>query len=126
MVSGLVCWKCGLSIEELPMPLSRMAECRKCHAQLHVCKLCEFYDVHVADQCREPVADRVMEKERANFCGYFKPRPDACITRDNPRAQASKSDLDALFGLAADKNTSGVTLSATDQAKAKLDELFKK
>lgn len=126
MATGLVCWKCGLSIEALPMPLSRLAECKYCHAWLHVCKLCEFYDIHVANQCREPVADVVKEKERANFCDYFRPRPNAHTPQDNSRAQAAQSKLDALFGLAADNNTSGVSPPAADEARAKLDELFKK
>ena len=126
MDHGLVCWKCGRSIGDLPLPLSRLAGCKACHAELHVCKLCEFYDPHIADQCREPVADFVKDKERANFCDYFKPRPDAYTQRENSRTQTSKAALDAIFGLESSANDTGNTLSEAEKSRKKLDELFKK
>ena len=126
MDNGLVCWKCGRFIGDLPLPLGRLAECKACHAELHVCKLCEFYDPHIADQCREPVADFVKDKERANFCDYFKPRPDAYTQRENSRTQTSKADLDAIFGLESGANKTGSTLSEAEKSRKKLDELFKK
>ena len=76
-MSALVCWKCGASLADLTLPLLRLEECRKCGAELHVCKLCEWYSIAVAKHCREPIAEEVNDKERANFCDYFKPRPDA-------------------------------------------------
>ena len=35
----------------------------------------------VAKHCREPIAEEVKDKERANFCDYFKPRPGAYSAR---------------------------------------------
>ncbi len=121
----LVCWKCGELIEDVPFPLSRLETCRACHAELHVCKLCEFYDTHVADQCSEPIADFVKEKERANFCDYFKPKPGVYIPKDTAQGQASKSELDALFGLESDNHDSNDGLSEAEKAREKLDALFK-
>ena len=95
--NGLVCWKCGASIGDEPLPLSRMAECRACHAQLHVCKLCQFYDTRVAKACRETVAEEVQDKERANFCGYFQPRAQA-HEPGSPSAANARDALEALFG----------------------------
>jgi len=126
MSHGLVCWKCGKSIEDLPLPLGRLSECKACHAELHVCKLCEFYDPHVADQCREPVADFVKEKERANFCDYFKPRPNAYTTMTNSQSHAAKVGLNAMFGLESNDNNSESALSEAEKSRKKLDELFKK
>ena len=123
MNHGLVCWKCGESIEDLPLPLSRLAQCKACHAELHVCMLCEFYDPHIADQCREPVADFVKEKERANFCDYFKPRPNAYTPKTDFQAQAAKAELDEIFGLKSDADNS---LSEAEKSRKKLDDLFKK
>jgi hypothetical protein len=34
--------------------------------------MCQFYDVKAYNECREPQADRVKDKEIANFCDYFK------------------------------------------------------
>jgi hypothetical protein len=95
---SLVCWKCGASLAALSLPLIRTDECRQCHAQLHACKLCEWYDVRVAKHCRETIAEEVRDKERANFCDYFKPREDAYSNAGQSAADAAKARLEAMFG----------------------------
>lgn len=121
-MAGLVCWKCGATLADLTLPLLRLEECRTCSAELHVCKLCEWYSVAVAKHCREPIAEEVKDKERANFCDYFKPRPDAHVAPDVASSSKARTDLDALFGGA--KNAAAP--SAAERAKAELDKLFKK
>lgn len=116
----LHCWRCGASLAELTPPIERRDECPACRAQLYVCKFCEFYDPSVAKHCCEPVADEVKEKERANFCGYFKPNPQAYVPADTTVASKAKADLDALFG------GGGASSSATSSARDALDELFGK
>ena len=119
MSQGLVCWSCGTSIADLSLPLSRFDECRACKASLHACRLCEFYKTSVAKQCREPIAEEVKDKERANFCDYFKPRPGAYIAPDSAAARA-RTELEAMFG-------GGATPPAGDEstpARSALDELF--
>jgi len=96
-IPGLVCWKCGSSIERLSLPLRRLEECPSCGAELHVCRLCDFFDRSVAKSCREPVAEEVRNKERANFCDYFKPRAGA-FAGPRPEADRSRAELEALFG----------------------------
>ena len=44
----LSCWECGASLDGVPMPISRLSECLSCRAELHACRLCEFYDTRVA------------------------------------------------------------------------------
>jgi len=114
---NLVCWKCGASLADLPLPLSRLAECPKCRAYLHACRLCEFYDPHLADKCSEDRAEEVRDKEGANFCDWFKPRPNAHRPPDNVRTRAAKASLDDLFGTAAADDRSGA-------ARDHLDEIF--
>src|SRR3954454_1078428 len=97
MASDLVCWKCGASLKELSLPLQRLDECKQCHAELHVCKLCEWYSTAVAKHCRETIAEEVKDKERANFCDYFKPRAGA-FSNPSTAADRAKAELDALFG----------------------------
>jgi hypothetical protein len=120
-MAELVCWKCGASLADLTLPLLRLEECRKCGAELHVCKLCEWYSIAVAKHCREPIAEEVKDKERANFCDYFKPRPGAYVPADVAATGKARTDLDALFG-----GSKGAEPSAADRAKAELDKLFKK
>jgi hypothetical protein len=105
MTSPLVCWKCGASIEEWPLPLSRLADCKACHAELHVCRQCLFYDTAKAKQCREPIAEEVKEKTRANFCDYFQVRPDAYQAQDRSAAEAARAELEALFGIGKNDGT---------------------
>ena len=121
-MSGLVCWKCGESLADLTLPLRRLEECGKCAAELHVCKLCEWYSVTVAKHCREPIAEEVKDKERANFCDYFKPRPGAYVPADVAASGKARVGLDALFG----KKDAASEPSAADRARAELDRLFKK
>ncbi len=97
MSDDLVCWRCGASLAELPQPLARLAECPACNTDLHVCRMCKFYDTHVSRQCREPIAEDVQDKQRANFCGYFQGRPDAYVPQDQDAARAARDALEALF-----------------------------
>lgn len=87
--------------------------------------MCTFYDVRSAKHCREPIADEVLDKQRANFCGYFYARPDAyqaAATADQT------AQLEALFGntpnsAAADQ---AAHKSAADLAREELEKLFGK
>ena len=122
---NLSCWKCGMAIADLPEPLGRREECPACHADLHVCRQCEFHDPRAPDECREPVADPVRDKDRANFCGYFTVKPDAHQAADNSEAAAAKRRLEALFGDQPDESSGGdAGLSEADAARKALDDLF--
>ena len=61
-----VCWRCGDFLTELTLPLLRLEECPACNAEIHVCKMCEFFDPSVAKSCREPVAAEVRDNRRAS------------------------------------------------------------
>ena len=98
MPHDLVCWKCGNSLAAMSLPLMRADACPKCRAELHVCKMCTDYDPRVAHQCREPTADEVSDKTRANFCGHFKPRAAAYTAPNTDAVSKSMSELEKLFG----------------------------
>ena len=97
MAHGLVCWKCGASLEQLTLPLSRRDECARCRAELHVCRMCVEYDTAVAKHCRKPTAEEVSDKQRANFCDHFRPRPGAW-TPPSSTADQARAELACLFG----------------------------
>lgn len=121
-MAELICWNCGGSLKGELLPLSRRAVCGACNAELHVCRLCQFYDPRVSDQCTEDRAEQVREKDRANFCDYFKPKPGAYVARQDTKSVAAKAVLNGLFGGAAQNGDSG---SAGDKARGLLDDLFK-
>jgi hypothetical protein len=75
MPKQLLCYRCGASLAKLTLPISRQDECPSCANYLHVCRMCEFFDPNVPKQCKEDDAEEVFEKERLNFCDWFKPGP---------------------------------------------------
>ncbi|MBI2500153.1 MAG: hypothetical protein HYW02_01495 [Deltaproteobacteria bacterium] len=64
------CFSCGKEFI-LQEKVGRRDTCSGCDAEIHCCFNCEFYDEHAYNECREPLADRVLDKERANFCDFF-------------------------------------------------------
>lgn len=116
MSAELVCWKCGASLKELRLPLSRRAECPACHAELHVCRMCVLYNPRGSDRCDEPRAEHPRETDRANFCDYFKPRPGAWRPPDAAKARSARAKAEALFG--------GIGPEEKSSAADKLKELF--
>jgi len=98
MTDKLACYRCGASLEALSLPLSRRDQCPECSADLHVCRMCMHYDRNVVRQCREDGAEDVTEKERPNFCEWFKPSPKAFDPARKSEADAAKAALAALFG----------------------------
>jgi hypothetical protein len=95
--AALVCWKCGAPLDALSLPFTRAEECRACRAELHVCRMCRFYDTSKARSCAEPVADEVQDKTRANFCGYFEPAAGR-FQPARTAAEGARNALEALFG----------------------------
>jgi len=98
MSTELVCYRCGASLAELTLPLSRQDECPACSVYLHVCRMCEFYDPGVPKQCTEDDAEEVNEKERLNFCEWYKPGASVFDPKQAAEASRAKSDLASLFG----------------------------
>jgi hypothetical protein len=88
------CWNCGEGLTMLDY--GRQDTCRKCGRHTRACRNCEHHEPGAHNDCRENQADRVVEKERFNFCDYFRPRAQAgqgAASRDAMRAAA-----EALFG----------------------------
>ena len=94
----LQCWKCGEPLKDIILPFSRLEECSACTADQHVCKLCREYDPNISNQCKEDRAEFEVDKERANFCDFFAPRPDAHPGKDAQQAQEARAKLADLFG----------------------------
>jgi hypothetical protein len=98
MGHNIACYRCGDSLTALSLPLSRQDQCPACSADLHVCKMCVHFDRYVPRQCREDGAEDVTEKERTNFCDWFKPSESAFDPNRKAEADAAQDALAALFG----------------------------
>jgi hypothetical protein len=124
-MTGLVCWRCGASLKDIPTPFARLAQCKACGADLHVCRLCRFYNPRHFEKCEHELAEPAREVDIANFCHYFRPTANAYHAQEKSRADDALAQLKALFG-ENDTDNSGADSADPAQAKNKLDNLFKK
>ena len=88
-----VCYRCGFTVA-----LDRVGArdtCERCHAYLHCCRNCEFYEVGAHNDCREPSSEPVVDKEAGNFCDYFRFGPARGAPA--PKAADARAKLDSLF-----------------------------
>jgi len=69
--------------------------CDRCRADLHVCLNCTHSDPSAYNECREPNAERVLDRDRANRCDYFRPLSEAGAA--DPDRDRALSDLERLF-----------------------------
>lgn len=90
------CYFCGKEIM-LEGKVFRKDTCPSCGRDLHACVQCRFYDSGAHNQCHEPQADRVVEKEKSNFCGYFEFSGQAGGGSHETAAQKARKSLDDLF-----------------------------
>ena len=134
MSDELVCWNCGKSIADIPLPISRHASCSACFEMLHNCRMCHFSNLGVVDDCDEDRADPPVIKESANFCEYFKPVSGRFKSETLGKQSAAVSSLNSLFGEneedeedenetpgASDLDVGGDT---NDGARSRLNDLF--
>ena len=91
-----ICHFCQKAVD-LEGKIQFREECPHCRRDLHICLNCRDYDPNAYHQCREPMAGLINDKKMGNFCDYFKPS-------DSPATGSSKAD----------------------EARKKLDDLFKK
>ena len=69
--------------------------CEGCDADLHSCVNCAHYDPGAYNDCREPSAEHVSERERANRCDWFQPSDRA--GGDGSSRDHAVSELEGLF-----------------------------
>ncbi len=90
------CFHCGNAIAiKLQERIGFRDRCPKCDRPLHACLNCTFHDPAYNNQCRETQADRVVDKDRANFCDYFTPRSGG--SKQVAAGSDARAKLDALF-----------------------------
>ncbi|MEJ2360116.1 MAG: hypothetical protein P8Z75_01615 [Gammaproteobacteria bacterium] len=131
-MANLVCWRCGAGLDDIPQPFARLAQCKACSADLHVCRLCQFYNPRLHDKCDNDQAEPAREVDVANFCDYFRPRPGAYTVTDNTRADDAMNQFKALFADSDPPANPTQESAPTDKPsdppsdKERFDALFKK
>lgn len=112
-VAASRCYNCAVA---LPAGVDFAGECPKCHAALHCCKQCAYFEPSTRFQCLKPVPERISPKDTANTCELFKPR--VTVARDSVQASPVMTPASATAHIPEPR-------SASD-ARAAFDSLFKK
>lgn len=95
-INNAHCYNCNEKLDLIDSEkVLRHEECPKCSVSLKCCKMCQFYDIHAYNECKEPSAERIVDKEKPNFCTYYR------LAGGDQNQGPSKNDLlsaaDALF-----------------------------
>ena len=95
----LNCHSCG---EQFPLhpgdKIARADTCASCGLHMHSCRNCRHFDPSKNNQCAEPQAEWVSDKERANFCDYFEPRTSVdLVRRSRSTPDVAAKAFDSLF-----------------------------
>ncbi len=64
------CFHCKKALDIADRP-GRGDACPHCSSDLKACLNCRFHDGAASNECREPSAENVAVKDRANFCEFF-------------------------------------------------------
>ena len=91
------CFACGAAFEP-DLEIFRATTCPSCGKDAHVCLNCRFYDTSVHMECRESIAEPVAQKDRSNFCEYFKVRETGPGPAAGDHAEAAREAAERLFG----------------------------
>ena len=89
------CHHCGAEVPR-GQSVGRRDACLQCRWDLHVCLNCDHYAPGYNNECKEPDAERQVDKSAGNFCDFFRFK-----TGGKAAAQPGKDPkaaLDALFG----------------------------
>jgi hypothetical protein len=89
------CRFCGTAVEIRGRALVKDL-CPSCRRDLHCCRQCRFHHPPSHNQCREPKAEMVRDREKRNYCDYFEFGAPPETDRSRERTQARKA-LDDLF-----------------------------
>ncbi|HKG23887.1 MAG TPA: hypothetical protein VKC34_18435 [Blastocatellia bacterium] len=92
----MICHNCKTEIK-IEGYISRTDSCGKCGEDVHSCLNCLNYDPAAHNKCREPHAEWVPDREKANFCDLFAPNKQAAGAGPGKPATDSRNAFDSLF-----------------------------
>jgi hypothetical protein len=63
--------RCGACGAVLPIANSSLEQCPQCHAPMHACLQCTYFDAGKRFECAEPITERVADKNARNACPSY-------------------------------------------------------
>ncbi len=92
------CHSCGAEWTEKDKP-GFSAVCERCGEYLHCCRNCRFHAPGQHNDCREPGAEMVRDKEARNLCEWFQfAQTGGAGAEKRDRAAEARAKLEELFG----------------------------
>ncbi len=76
-----ICWHCGQALTAADF--GRETNCPGCSKPTRVCRNCRHFARGRPNDCVEPMAEPILEKERANFCELFEPTDSPAVGGPN-------------------------------------------
>src|ERR1051326_3046139 len=92
-----LCFHCRATLPFTSKTARRDDVCPSCGRDVRVCLNCAFYDEAAHTKCREPQAEWVVTKDRANMCEYFTIGDGPVRTPTEISVQEAREKLNALF-----------------------------
>ena len=93
-----ICHFCGTQLDE-KMEVHRSSTCISCGKDLKICYNCHFYSKGVHNDCLETSAEPVRDKDRSNFCDYFRFKDSATADKTSAGGKDhTREDFLKLFG----------------------------
>ncbi len=97
-MSEAICYKCQSPIDiKVGHKAHRSDVCDHCNTSIKCCKNCTHYLPSAYNECKENQAERVLEKEKANFCEFFTMRNSSLSNQESQIKLDQKAKLAALF-----------------------------
>lgn len=90
------CHSCRKELD-IDAKVGRSETCPFCDSDLHVCYNCRFYSPSSYNECGEPQAERVVDKDRRNFCEYFSFADTAPAEQAQEARPDARDRLESLF-----------------------------
>lgn len=77
--------------------MGRKDVCPQCKADIRCCLNCSLYERSRSKQCREPGAELIKEKSRANHCDFFIVADRTAPSGDSDATMDARKALNDLF-----------------------------
>ena len=91
--------RCAACSAVLPIATSSLAQCPSCRAALHACRQCTHFEPTRRFECRQPIIERLADKNAANECDGFALRVtvERDASPDSTRPGDIRRGFDNLF-----------------------------
>jgi len=91
--------RCGACGAVLPIATAALEQCPHCRAALRACRQCTHFDPGSRFECREPVSERLSDKNARNDCAAFALRVtvERDASPDSTRPGDIRRGFDNLF-----------------------------